>query len=124
MKLELVTLVSILLLSTVPKMAYAELLSFECLFTEYSDNRGKHQYNTIHTFKVIWDKSLKKASQQLKTKTVDLKVVDGKDMLSFIDYANNGNVIVTSIGKSNGHAVQSRNVFGISLQSYGHCQMD
>lgn len=124
MRLELITLVSIVLLSTVPKMAYAELLSFECLFTEYSDNRGKHQYSKAHSFKISWDKNSKKAAQRFKSREVTYRVVDGHDMVSFIHSETNGNVIVTSIAKINGHAVHSRNVFGISLQSYGQCQID
>jgi hypothetical protein len=124
MKYELITLASLLLLAFTPKIVYAELLSFECTFSEYSDNRGKHNYNKTHTLKIFWDGALNKASQQTKYKSLPLKVVDGQDMVSFIDSGSNGNVVVTSIAKSNGLAVQSRNVFGISLQAYGHCVND
>ena len=82
-------------------------------------SRGK-----AHSFKISWDKNSKKASQRFKSREVTYRVVDGHDMVSFIHSETNGNVIVTSIAKINGHAVHSRNVFGISLQSYGQCQMD
>ncbi len=124
MKSELITLASLLLLVFSPKIAYAELLTFECVFTEYSDERGKHNYSKAHTFKIFWDKAINKASQQTKYKSVNLRVADGQDMVSFIDTASNGDVVVTSIYKIKAMAVQSRNVFAFPSQAYGQCAID
>ena len=124
MKSELITLASLLLLVFSPKIAYAELLTFECVFTEYSDERGKHNYSKAHTFKIFWDKAINKASQQTKYKSVNLRVADGQDMVSFIDTASNGDVVVTSIYKIKATAVQSRNVFAFPSQAYGQCAID
>jgi len=55
MKSELITLASILILFFSTKIAYAELLTFECSFSEYSDERGKHNYSKAHTLKIFWD---------------------------------------------------------------------
>ena len=63
MKSELITLVSFLLLVFSSKIAYAELLTFECSFSKYSDERGKYYYSKAHTFNIFWDKALNKASQ-------------------------------------------------------------
>jgi hypothetical protein len=124
MKSELITLVSFLILVFSTKIAYAELLTFECNFSEYSDERGKHNYSKAHTFKIFWDKELNKASQQTKYKSVNLRVVDGQDMVSFIDAASNGNVVVTSIYKVKAMAVQSRNIFAIPSQAHGNCSVN
>lgn len=124
MKSELITLVSFLLLVFSTKIAYAELLTFECSFSKYSDERGKHNYSKAHTFKIFWDKALNKASQQTKYKSVNFRVVDGQDMVSFIDTASNGNVLVTSIYKTNAMTVQTRNVFAFPSQAYGHCAVN
>jgi hypothetical protein len=124
MKSELITLASLLLLVFSPKIAYAELLTFECVFTEYSDERGKHNYSKAHTFKIFWDKAINKASQQTKYTSVNLRVADGQDMVSFIDTASNGDVVVTSIYKIKAMAVQSRNLFAFPSQAYGQCTID
>ncbi len=124
MKSELITLTLLLFFVFSTKVAYAELLTFECSFTEYSDERGKHNYSKAHTFKIFWDNALNRASQQTKYKSVNLRVVDGQDMVSFIDAASNGNVVVTSIYKVKAMAVQSRNIFAISSQAYGNCSIN
>lgn len=124
MKSELITLASLLLLVFSSKIAYAELLTIECSFSEYSDSRGKHNYSKPHTLKIFWDNALNKASQETKNKPVNLRVANGLDMVSFIDTATNGDVVVTSVSKLKGIAIQSRNVFAIPLQAYGQCTVN
>lgn len=124
MKSEIITFATLLSLIISIKTSYADTITFNCVFNNYSDKRGNHQYKNPHLFTVVWDKSANLAYQVSRKKEVKVKVIDSPDMISFFENSSTGNAILTSIIKLNGDAVNSRNILGMSSQAYGYCKIE
>lgn len=120
--MRFLTVLLTLFLTSFSGIAKAEILKFSCIYHEFSDKNGKHQFKQPIKFDLSWDTSTNQASQIYKHKTKRLRVINRQFTISFIETLDLGDVIVTSIAKQTGFSVHSRNIIGMASQSYGDCK--
>lgn len=111
-----------LFLVSFSEISSAEILKFSCIYHEFSDNSGRHQFKQPFKFDLSLDSTTNQASYVYKNKEKMLRVINRQYAISFIETLELGDVIVTSIAKQTGISVHSRNILGMPLQSYGYCK--
>ena len=116
----------ILLLCLSPITAFSETITFECKYTNWSDNEGLHKVKDKFELNFIIDKETSKSYMLGNNGSTEVIPIKGESQFSFIEITASKNVMTTSIDNKL-NSVHSRNsvMFGdiIPSQYYGKCEV-
>ena len=114
------------LLFLLPALAYADITTYSCNYTTYSDQEGKHTVNVKFELNYIVDKAAGKSYLLGNNGSSEVKLLESEDQISFLEITATDNLMTTTID-SKLNSVHSRNsvMFGEMLPSqyYGKCEV-
>lgn len=114
----------LLIMLMIPIYAIAETTNYKCNYTSYSDKEGSHKVKEKFELNFIVDRAAEKGYMLGNAGSSEVKVLESKDRIAFIEVTASGNIMTTAID-SKFNSVHSRNtiMYGELLPSqyYGKC---
>ena len=108
----------------IPVCAIAVTTNYKCSYTSYSDQEGNHKVKEIFEINFIVDRATGKSYMLGNTGSSEVKALESKDRIAFIEVTVSGNIMTTAIDSKH-NSVHSRNtiMFGelSPSQYYGEC---
>ena len=118
--------IAIYFLFLFPMWVLADTTTYVCDYTSWSDQEGSHKVKKKFELTFLVDRAANKSYLLGNVGSEEVKLLESRDQLAFLEVTDSGNLMTTSIDSSL-NTVHSRNtvIFGALTPSqyYGKCEI-